>query len=297
MSRSPLSKSKPSEVSPALEKALRTYENARVTGGVTQDAFDVLGARTALKKTERLDAVEQKPRKQLLGGVACVVCGTQDPTLIFLHGGGFVGGNWNSHAHIVDALSRELKCTALFPEYRLAPEHAFPAAFDDVENVFDALPSDRGVSIVGDSVGAALAMHLAKRARFNGAPRIDAMALIAPMLDFDPTASNYMRNYPRAHQMISQSIHSHQLSDPRARPLDGDLSRLPPILIQVGGNDYVRDDGLRLAERLSHGGSPCVFEFWPNMPHVWQRYLPDAPEALSSVRRIAAFLAAHKDRN
>ena len=290
----PLSSTGIEDLSDALNTQARAYAAAREAGGVDTQSFDVDAAREALKKTERLDAVELPTRNAEMAGVPVVQVGEgTGPVLLFLHGGGFVGGNWRTHGHICDRICRAAGMSGVFVNYRLAPEHRFPAAFDDVERVFDQMPEERPLVIAGDSVGGALALHLARLDRSAPRRRISAMAFMAPMLDFDERTSDYMRSFGRARKMIGNSLSQDQVSDPRLQFSGQGQQELPPILIQTGGADYVKTDGHRLALAIASVDGPVVLEHWPHMPHVWHRYAPDAPEANDAIDRAGAFLADH----
>ncbi len=291
----PLSPADIDGLSDQLQQQARAYADARQSRGVDDDSFDVAGARAALQKTARPDCVLSPTRAGMMNGVPVIHLGEADgPVLLCLHGGGFVGGSWHTHGHIYDQICRQADLPGLFVDYRLAPEHRFPAAFEDVEGVYNALPVERTLYLAGDSVGGALALHLARLDRQAGTRRIAAIALLAPMLDFDQSTSHYLRNYGRARAMIANAIAPQDLEDFRLRPFDDDLRNLPPTLIQTGGADYVKDDGQRLAAAIAAADGPVAIENWPNMPHVWHRFAPDAPEASSALKRAAAFIRAHQ---
>lgn len=290
----PLSSSRMDELSEQLRNQAETYAKARSTLGVDDDNFDVAAAREALARTQNLDAVKLNWQRDAMGEVPVYRSARQPgPILLFVHGGGFVGGDWSSHAHICDHLSRVVGVESLFVEYRLAPEHPFPAAFADVESVFRSLPADRPIVLAGDSVGGALSMFLAHLDRKGERNRVQAVALMAPMLDFDATTSHYMRHYGRARSMIANAVSREQLNDPRLDIIDQVAEGLPPILIQTGGADYIQDDGHRLGRAMLEANCTVVLEHWPHMPHVWHRYTPDAPEAFNAVARAGHFLKDH----
>lgn len=289
----PLSPVDPEALSGPLRAEAKAYTQARAAQGVDDTSFDVAGARAALAATDRARTVRSPIARETIDGVPSVRVGEGGPLLVYFHGGGFVGGTWSSHGQIVDALVRATRAEAVFPEYRLAPEHRFPAAHEDAERVVDALAGDRSIILAGDSVGAALALHVAIRARDAGDAPVAALALFAPMLDFDPSTSHYMKTFPRARTMVSNAIAPEDLPDPRLQVLAAEMRGLPPVLIQVGGADYVRDDGLRLATTMASAGAPIVLESWPNMPHVWHRYVPEAPEAGNAIERAGRFVIDH----
>ncbi|MBY6114866.1 alpha/beta hydrolase [Mameliella alba] len=284
-----LSASDMGRLSPSLRAQAETYAKARAARGVDDDSFDVDGARAALAKSSEGRATAEAFMRRRLGEAAVCERPGQGPVLLYLHGGGFVGGSVDSHGHIALQLAAPLGLPVCFVDYRLAPEHPFPAAFDDVDA---ALSATRGpVLLAGDSVGGALALFLALHHRDRA--RIRALALLAPMLAFDTGTSEYMRTHGRARAMIANAIRDGDRTDPRLCPLAQDLSHLPPTLVQSGGADYVKADGIAFASRAMQAGAPVVAEHWPHMPHVWQRYAPDAPEAARALARASAFLSAH----
>ena len=290
----PISSSRMADLSEQLRKQAEAYAKARSTLGIDDESFDVAAAREAVAKTQNPDAVELNWQLEKIGDVPVYRSAhNPGPLLLYIHGGGFVGGNWASHAHICDHLCRVVGAEGLFVDYRLAPEHPFPAAFEDVETVFRAMPQDRPLLLAGDSVGGALSMFLARLDRENQTHRVRAAALMSPMLDFNATTSHYMRNYGRARSMVANSLSQEQANDPRLNSIDLAGDALPPTLIQTGGADYVQDDGHRLGRAMMDAGCTVVLEHWPHMPHVWHRYTPDAPEARNAVVRAGHFLREH----
>lgn len=276
-----------SALSAGMREQASSYSSVRTKQGIDDEVFDVAGARAALDRTARdLSGRYMSGRD---GAVPTHEVAGAGPTLIYLHGGGFVGGTVSTHGHIPLQVAEKTGVPICFPEYRLAPEHPFPAAFDDVETVLSSISGP--VLIAGDSVGATLALHLALR--HPDRDRIRALALLAPMLAFSVETSDYLRTHGRARGMIAESVGPADRANPMLNPLAQDLSRLPPTLVQVGGADYVKPDGIAFTTAAANAGAPVILEHWPNMPHVWHRYAPDAPEAARSLSRVAAFLSSH----
>ena len=288
-----LSASRIDHLSPSLKTQAEAYSTARAASGVDDETFDVAGARAALEQSSTGHANADRYKASRQGEFDVYRSTGVGPTLVYLHGGGFVGGSVQTHGHIALKIADQLGAPVCYPEYRLAPEHTFPAAFEDVDAALTGVSGP--VLIAGDSVGATLAVHLAMR--HPERRRIAALALLAPMLAFNTETSQYLRGYGRARAMIAQSVSSDDRDDPRLTPLAQDLSTLPPTLIQIGGADYVKADGLALANAAVSAGAPVMLEHWPHMPHVWHRYAPDAPEAARALARTAAFLSAHASKN
>jgi monooxygenase len=220
-------------------------------------------------------------------------------TLLYLHGGGFVGCSPRTHRPITAALARQgLRVFA--PDYRLAPEHPFPAAPEDVLAVYRALrrerPQERLV-VAGDSGGGNLALGLLLALKDGGERLPEAAALFSPSTDLTGGSPSLRWNAERdamfpAGQLRHLAAAYLAGADPAqalASPLRGDLSGLPPLLIHVGRDEALRDDALRLAGKARAAGVTVELEVFPAVPHDWQ-LLHRLPEARRSIRAAARFL-------
>lgn len=242
-----------------------------------------------------------------LGGIAAerVVVPGADPdrALLFLHGGGFVVGSPLTHRELVARIARAAGVTAFVPDYRLAPEHPFPAGIEDSVAAYRALielgfAPDR-VAIAGDSAGGGLTVASLIALRDAGDPLPSAAVCLSPWVDLTLTGGS-IESRAAADPWVDRAGLAHMArhylagadpTHPLASPILADLSRLPPLLVHVGAAEVLHDDAARLAERAQQHGVEVVFEAWEAMVHVWHAF-PLLPEAHQATTRIGRFLRA-----
>jgi len=242
-----------------------------------------------------------------IGGVPCawISRARQRPTtdvLLYLHGGGFVLGSLRSHRHLVAHLAAKTAQRALFVQYRLAPEHPFPAACDDALVVYrDLLAAGHDparITLAGDSAGGCLALVLLQDIARAGLPVPRAVALISPITDLTGSGASLLRNRWRdpilplswGRRAIAAYLAGQDPSGPRISPLWGDLSGLPPIFVQVCESEILRDDGQRLVAAITAAGGRAELRVWRDVPHVWHLMCGRVPEADAGIDELAAFL-------
>jgi acetyl esterase/lipase len=236
-------------------------------------------------------------RSVLANGVpslAVVPPGTE-VRLLFLHGGGFVMGSAYGFRHLAGALAMSAGMGALVPDYRLAPEHPFPAALDDAMRAYRHLADDGPVVLAGDSSGCSLVLGVLLRARAEGLPLPSRAVLFCPGVD-PSFASLRESDVEGADAMLEQArelrdsyLAGHTLDDPLVSPLTADLSGLPPLLIQAAEGDLALGDALALEVRAHECGVPVTLETYFTMTHAFQMFwafLPEAVEALASAGRF-----------
>jgi acetyl esterase/lipase len=238
-----------------------------------------------------------------LGGVAgewvAATDRTAAPVLLYLHGGGYFACSPRTHRPITAAFAKR-GFSVFVPDYRLAPEHAFPAAIEDAQAVWTALLAEHApaaLSIAGDSAGGGLALALLLALRDKNAALPAAACLFSPWTDLAGTGASITTNAGRDAMFWAPGLGSAAklyLGDtpattPLASPLYADLTGLPPLLIHVGEREILRDDSLRLAERARAAGVTIDLRVWPVVPHVWQ-LAQFVPEARQSLDLAAAFL-------
>jgi len=225
--------------------------------------------------------------------------------VLYLHGGGFVVGSTVSHRPILTNLAKAAGVDILAVDYRMAPEHQYPAALDDAMAGYRWLlgqgyAADK-IAVAGDSAGANLALSLMLRARDEGLPLPGCAVMISGWLDLRVTADSIMRNAPADPLMTGIMIRDMAklymgaipLDDPRASPvLAPDLSGLPPIYLQTSDADILEDDSHLLAARGMAAGVDITIDHWPGMIHVWHAFAHVIPEAREAFDKIAAFLDA-----
>ena len=240
----------------------------------------------------------------LLAERAGLVVAPPDPKghVLFLHGGAFVLGSPVTHHGLAVAIALRSGLSVYLLDYRLAPEHPYPAALED------ALAAAAEVSelasdwvLVGDSAGGGLALALLLALRDQGLRLPTKVALCSPWLDLTLSGAS-MEDCAEHDAMLSRRglaqdaaryAADMDLADPRISPLfAADLSGLPPILVQVGGREVLRDDSLRLAERMDHTGAQIELELWEDMTHAWCAFSPIVPEAAVATSSLGRWLAA-----
>jgi epsilon-lactone hydrolase len=238
------------------------------------------------------------------GGVPALLLGAgeEEPTLLYLHGGGFVLGSAFGYRPLAGALALAAGTGALVPEYRLAPEHPFPAALDDVVRAY-AWMLERGVppeqlTVAGDSAGAGLVLSLLLTLKARGLPLPGAAVMLCPAVDLTfgllvppPDDAQAETALAFGRLAVAAYLGDHPIDDPLVSPLRADLSGLPPMLIQAATGDLQRPDAQALADRAGSHGVDVRLELYPVDTHVFHffwSFLPEAADALESAGRFAA---------
>jgi len=224
--------------------------------------------------------------------------------LLFLHGGGYELGSLRSDGELAARLGRASGMRVLFPEYRLAPEHPFPAAIDDVLTAWRWLRADQDLSagsmaVAGDSAGGGLAVALLVATRDAGEALPAAAVLMSPTVDLTSSGASMTERADQdpistpamLHQFASDYLAGADPKTPLASPLFASLAGLPPLLIQVGTADLLLSDSERLAAAAAEAGVDVTLEIGEGLPHVYQLLL-GTPEAAEATKQIGTFLRA-----
>jgi len=227
-----------------------------------------------------------------------------DHHTLYLHGGGYVFGSCSHYRDFLWRIANATCSRVLCIDYRLAPEHPFPAAVDDAVAAYRWLLAQGAdphrISFMGDSAGGGLNLATLLRLRDEGTALPAAAVAMSPWTDLTLTGDS-MRRFAEADPMLSPEMANAYARwyladadprDPYASPLFGDLKGLPPTLIQVGSDEILLDDCTRMADRLRAAGCRVELEIWPRVPHVWQLFARILPEARQAVERIGTFVDA-----
>ncbi len=226
-----------------------------------------------------------------------------DRHVLYLHGGGYVTGSPALYRHFTGRIAAATHARVLVLDYRLAPEHPFPAALDDAFSACRWLAGGkadpRRTVVMGDSAGGGLALALLLKLRDDGHDGPAAAVALSPWTDLALSGASLVRNArsdPMLNLADTRLFADSYLAgaDPRhpyASPLYGNPAGLPPTLIHVGSDEILRDDAVRIADKMRAAGCHVELEVWSRMPHVWHLLAPVLPEANVAIRRIAAFTA------
>lgn len=246
-----------------------------------------------------------------LGGVPAewiVAPGAKDDRVIlYLHGGGYVMGSINTHRAMMARISRSAKARVLAVDYRLAPEHPFPAGLDDATAAYRWL-LDQGyqpgkIVISGDSAGGGLTFATLVALRDENIPLPAAAVPISPWTDLAATGES-LKTRAEADPMVGNEglvpmarhyAGDEDLKHPLVSPLYAELHDLPPLLIHVGDAEILLDDSTRIAERAKAAGVDVTLEVWPEMVHVWHVFAKLLPEAQQAIDRIGEFVIARTE--
>jgi epsilon-lactone hydrolase len=224
--------------------------------------------------------------------------------VLYFHGGGYVSMSARTHRAITSRLAAWSETSLFALDYRLAPEHPFPAALDDAVAAYRALLAGgmaaSRIVVAGDSAGGGLALALLVAVRDAGDPLPAAGVLFSPWTDLAATGSSLRDNNAAdallygawVARMARHYLGATAATNPLASPVYADLSGLPPLLIQVGGSEVLLDDSRRVAARASQSGGEARLQIWPGVPHGWQIFAPILPEARAALRDAGAFIRA-----
>ncbi len=224
-------------------------------------------------------------------------------TLLYLHGGGYFACSPRTHRPITGAYAK-LGFNVFVPDYRLAPEHPFPAAIEDAEAAWHGLIGEghtaAQLTVSGNSAGGGLSLALMLTLRDKHQELPAAAALFSPWTDLAGTGASVLGNAKRDAMFWAPGLvqggrtylGSASAENPLASPHYADLAGLPPLLIHAGDREILRDDSVRLAEHAREAGVTTELKVWPVVPHVWQ-LAQFVPEARQSMAAAAAFLKQH----
>jgi acetyl esterase/lipase len=245
-------------------------------------------------------------RPEAAGGVEVVVCRPPDPdgVLVHLHGGGYRLGSATYSAGFGARLALATSCTVVVPEYRLAPEHPFPAALHDAAEVYDVVVDRTAgpVFVGGDSAGGGLAAALAVAAVAAGRPAPLGLILWSPWLDLRIEAPTFTSRaetdqlFSRASALAAAGSYLQGVdpAHPLASPLLADLAGLPPTLLFAAEDEVLLDDSVSFGSALAHAGIPVESHLVPGVQHVWPVITPDHPESAAAIAAAAAFVARRR---
>ncbi|HLW70327.1 MAG TPA: alpha/beta hydrolase [Candidatus Binataceae bacterium] len=228
-----------------------------------------------------------------------------DRVILYLHGGGYVMGSINTHRAMIARISRAAQAKALALDYRLAPEHPFPAAVEDAMAAYRWL-LEQGykpgkIVIAGDSAGGGLTLAAVLALRDAKTPLPAAAIPISAWTDMEGTGASVQTRASRDPMvgggglggMAQKYLGNADPKNPLASPLHGDYRGLPPMLLQVGDAEILLDDSTRVAEKAKAAGVKVDLEVWDDMVHVWHVYAKLLPEGQQAIDRIGQYVREH----
>ena len=255
--------------------------------------------------SRRAHGVETRPAK--LAGVEVDWLHPQesrkDKIVYYLHGGAYVLGSRSTHRKLAGHIAKAAGVVAVVPEYRLAPEHPFPAGIEDAVVVYKALlesgiaPGD--IVIAGDSAGGGLTVATLLSLRHEGVPMPAAAVLLSPFLDVTGSGESMKTRVGKDPWFDPNDIHvvaryycpdENEWTNPLVSPVFANVAGLPPMLIQVGDDEILLSDSTRFAEHLREQGVEVELEVFPDLWHVFQLFVGKMPESRAAIVKIGQFI-------
>ena len=285
------------------------YLRRRPAFGAVGNEFDLTELRQIMGRRQTPPESSTTCMRTQICGITCewVMARGADPDirLLYLHGGGFVSGSGAYYIALADHISQAMKCAVFLPDYRLAPEHRFPTSVEDCLGAYEYMLANgphgpaptTAVFIAGDSAGGNLTLATLLALRDRGRPLPKAAVPISACTDFT-LASESMRTEEDPICSVRCMPIFRELylgeSDPRnplASPVFASYAGIPPMLIQVGEHEMLRDDSVRVAAKAKADGVHAKLEVWPGMVHVFQAR--DLPESYVAIEHIAQFMRSY----
>jgi acetyl esterase/lipase len=289
-----------------LNASLRFFVQRQLQKGLTVETVRVAGTR--LGRWFARGALARPGDPVTTGGVASEwlspPAADEQRILLYLHGGGFISHMPAAYRVFARRLGIALGARVLLPDYRLAPEHHFPAGADDCLAAYRWLLeqgfSANRIVIGGDSAGGNLALVTAIRIRDEGLPSPACVVMMSPATDFTGASASLIYNreldpflvpelQPFLLAAYAPGIDS---AHPWISPLYDSLERLPPLLFHAGSIELIADDSIRAAEKTRRAGGTVELKVWPDLPHVFQM-MHGLPEARAAIGEIARFVKLH----
>lgn len=289
----------------ASEGLARVLERLRERPAVTDEPIEVWRAGMEERATSfrPKEGVAFEPVDA--GGVPAewvVPAKADDRVFIYFHGGGYCCGSIATHRVMASFLANAAGGRVLNVDYRLAPEHPYPAGLEDAISAYrwllsQGLPADR-MAMGGDSAGGGLTLAALMSLRDAGDPLPAAAVLICPWTDLTLSGDSIatgaedelIARLPDLVRLKDWYLNGHDATDPMVSPLFADLAHLPPMLVHVGSADILVDDGRRIAARAEEAGVEVILDEWAEMVHVWHSMAPILPEGQQAIDHIGDYL-------
>ncbi len=280
---------------------------------VVKPSWDRHGARAVAELRESLETATRRAPKPPrfvriqpadAGGVPAewvsVPAARPGKVVLYLHGGLYIAGSPRTHRNVTWRLAEAGRARALVLDYRLAPEHPYPAAVEDVLKAYRWLLQQGSPDIAwcGDSAGGGLLFSALRAARSANLPMPRAIVALSPWADLAGAGLSWTENAERDPWLTTASLMRASAqycgalapNDPGPSSVYADFDAPPPTLIQVSETEILRDDAHALAARLRAAGGDVQVQVWDDVPHVWQVFAPLLPEGTEALEKLAAFL-------
>jgi monoterpene epsilon-lactone hydrolase len=293
-----------------LKKVLEIIRSQPVGGGSGKPTVEKM--RAGMEKVAERVASDVKCEPVEAGGVKAEWIvppnAAGDRVILYFHGGGYVMGSINTHRAMVARIARASQARALALDYRLAPEHPFPAAVEDATAAYRWLLAQgykpNKLIISGDSAGGGLVLAALVAIRDAQLPLPACAVPISPWTDMEGTGASMKTNASKdpmvpaganggLFNMAKAYVGSADPKNPLASPLHADYHGLPPLLIQVGSTETLLDDSTRVAEKAKAAGAKVELEVWDEMIHVWHVFAKLLPEGQQAIDRIGRYVLEH----
>ena len=227
----------------------------------------------------------------------------QDRVLLYLHGGGYCAGSLKTHRGLVGQIAKSFKGRVLTIDYRLGPEHKYPAAIDDAVAAYQFIMAQgikpAHIAIAGDSAGGGLTVATLLTLRDKKIALPAAAWPISPWVDLEGRGGTLKTKAESDLIIHVDSLHNYakayagaRRGEPLASPVNANLAGLPPLLIQVGSAEVLRDDSMTLAHKAGAADVDVTLEIWPHMPHVWHIFAPMLSEGRDAIAAATTWLNA-----
>lgn len=291
--------------------------------GIAAEALELLAdlpaRRRLIDRYFWLDGIEPEvvgavtPAKIAHINVEWVCASHADPTkrMLYIHGGSWVSGTLKGYRALASRLSASADVAVLLVEYRLAPEHRFPAAIEDcvtayqwmLENGPEGPSTVKNVFIGGDSAGGNLTLSTSVQLRTQSTRQPDAILAMSPATDFTGSSPSLNAKasldpiiHPRVYDVLKTLyLNEEALDNPLVSPLYANYSDAPPMLLQVGEAEVLLDDTLRLRDKARLQGCDVEAQVWEGMPHVFQGFAPQLAEANEALAAAGQFIKRYAD--
>ncbi len=286
-----------------IEKLMQTLRERGLPDGLSLDErrarMEDIGTRFPAPQSASINPVKiaERPAEWV-----CDPDTDDGRVMLYVHGGGYVQGSLASHRNLVFEIARSMKGKVLNLDYRLAPEHPFPAAVEDTVNAWAELLEmgidPKKASFGGDSAGGGLVIAALVSARDKGLPMPSCACCISPWTDLVGSGRT-MDTKALEDPMVNRAAleffsdfyaDKEDKTHPLISPLFADLAGLPPLLIQVGTAETLLDDSRRLATRARYAGVDVSYAEWEGMPHIWHIFAPLLEKSRKAIIELGEFV-------